>query len=142
MSSSPHLPSDLRDQLEGLQREAAALKQDLDRLTNERRDAEAAAMSAVHNGDDAAARDALRHEQRCVESAALVATELQMLELMIGGYADVLAAIDVADHGLAPSQTRGTDESPREKGELPAGVAEMRRPLKPPLPPRPANGES
>ena len=112
-------PAALREELEGLQREASVLRQDLSRLTNESRQAQANAMAAVQAGDDAAARAALQHQQRCVDNAALVATELEMLELMVSGYGNVLAAIDL------------TAREPGRLGEL----AERTRLVKP-LPPR------
>jgi hypothetical protein len=125
----------VRAELEGLQRDAAVLRQDLKRLGDERRQAEAAAMAAVQKGDDAAARDALQREQRCAESASLLATELEMTELIIRGYVDVLAAIDLTDRESAPSGGRELVASSQERDDPMAELAEMNRVPKPPLPP-------
>ena len=82
--------SDLRQQLAGLEQDAATLQKDLDRESAAATEWEQRAMTAVTSGNDVAAREALEHQGRHSEVAATIQAELTLLHAMQQACRDVL----------------------------------------------------
>ena len=101
---------ELRGDLEGLQRDAATLSEELERLATRAREAEALAISALSAGDEAAARSRVEECQSHVDAAGVVDAELIVVNAMIATCREALATFDqqvTAAHAPPPNDRSG-----------------------------------
>jgi len=106
---------ELRGDLEGLERDAVTLSQELDRLASRAREAEALAMSAIRAGNEAAARSHVEVCQSQADAAGVVDAELTVVNAMIATCREALAGLDAKMSATGtPQSAADADAAPRD----------------------------
>lgn len=96
--------TDLQQELAGLEREVAVMKRELAREVAAVADWEQRAMAAVRLGNEAAARDALKNNQRHMDAAAARRAELVHVESLAQACREVIAELrEEEDPGNPPA---------------------------------------
>lgn len=92
--------TDLHQELAGLERDVAKLKRELAREVASIADWEQRAMAAVRLNDDRAAREALQRNQKYMESAAALRSELARAESLAQACREVIASLREGAGGI------------------------------------------